>query len=198
MPKLTLNYEGETVVCDLSKVDRKTVYGYKETLTLDEEGHPCRWATLARDGMTLIPAGGKGAGYLSPEGRWRDKGALSPVDVEGNPLDEVPSTFKAPVTLAETASVDAFYEYNIRLVYALSGEGFPEALLRALSAGTIFTFPFSYRGGLLSDTAFLLQGVDSTCWLLVGKRNKVQYLDYQAVVLPPEDEEDDDLLSFEF
>ncbi len=200
MPELSLVLNGQSCACALAKVERASLYGFKKTVSLDEEGNPCTWARLARDGMTLIPSGGVASGYVSPDGLWRSKADLSPVDIEGNALEEAPSTFSAPVTLEETASLDLFYEHDIRLVYALSGvEG---ALREALEAGTIFTFPFSYRGGLVSDQAFLLQGHDETFWLLVGKRTRVQLFDYHAVVLPAGDDEDgesdEDLLSFDF
>ena len=183
MPALQLQFQGASVACDLDKIDRSKLYGYIDTEVVDEQQRPCRLATLASDGRTLMPSGGIALAYVSPNGLWRDKGDLKAVNLEGAAIEPVISTFKAPVTLDQTASAEDLLDHNIRMSYLLTPEGegtaFPEALLSELAAGKIYTFPFSYRGGLTADTAFLLRGQDELIWMLVGKKTRVQLVSFE-------------------
>jgi hypothetical protein len=195
MPELQLIHEGASIACDLDKVDRSKLYGYVDTEVLDERQRPCRLATLASDGRTILPAGGIALAYVSPNGLWRDKSDLKAVNLEGAPIEPVISTFKAPVTLSETATAEDLLDHNIRMTYRLTAEAeIPTSLMTAIDAGTIFTFPFSYRGGLTADTAFLIGGHDGGLWLLVGKKTKVQLVGFeqQAALTPESDSEEEE------
>lgn len=198
MPALQLQYHGASIACDLSKVDRSKLYGYIDTEVLDEQQRPCRLATLASDGRTLLPSGGVALAYISPNGLWREKSDLKAVDLEGKDIQPVISTFKAPITLDQTATAEDLLDHNIRMSYLLTPEGeaaeFPPALLAALAEGKMFTFPFSYRGGLTADTAFLLQGQDGSIWMLAGKKTNIQLVSFeqQAALADEADTEEDD------
>ncbi|MFZ4764980.1 MAG: hypothetical protein ACOYMN_08495 [Roseimicrobium sp.] len=198
MPALQLLYQGVPITCGLDKIDRAKLYGYVDTEVLDEQQRPCRLATLASDGRTLLPAGGVAQAYLSPNGMWRDKSELMAVDFAGVEIEPVPSTFKVPVALEQAATAEDVLDHNIRMSYLLSPEGegaaFPSALLQALEGGAIFRFPFSYRGGLTADTAFVLRGHDGGVWMLVGKKTAVQLIGFeqQAALVPESDSGEDD------
>ncbi len=198
MPALQLQFNGAAFACDLNKIDRSKLYGYIDTEVLDEQQRPCRLATLASDGRTLMPAGGVALAYVSPNGLWRDKGDLKAVNLEGAPIEPVISTFKAPVTIENLATAEDLLDHNIRMSYLLTPEGdgaaFPAELLQELAAGHIFRFPFSYRGGLTADTAFLTQGQDGTVWMLVGKKTNIQLISFeqQAAITTDSDAEEED------
>lgn len=195
MPDLQLQFQGAELTCGLNKVDRSKLYGFVKTEVVDENEEKCALATLANDGRTLIPAGGVALAYVSPTGFWRDRGNLKPVNLEGEEIEPVTSTFKAPVDLTETATIEEYLDHNIRMAYALEpkteeGEAtFPEDLVKELETGTIYRFPFSYRGGLTADTAFLLQGADETIWMLVGKKTDIHLIDFQQTGGVVEEEE---------
>ena len=124
--------------------------------------------------------------------------------MNGDPIEGVTSTFKEVVDLKEESTVENFLDHNIRMVYELSPEeerAFPKSLLTALQEGKIFTFPFSYRGGLTADAAFILEGADEAVWMLVGKKTDVHFISYEQAggVADPGDggeEEDDEDLDF--
>jgi hypothetical protein len=193
MPKLTLLYDGEEVICEISKVDRDKLYGYVETIVLDETGEKCQLASLANDGKTIIPKGGTSLAYLSQHGQWLTKADLQAVDKEGVPLEPVQATFKAPVSLEQKVSIDEFLQHDIRLAYLMEAVGgLPFGLQDQLDRGEIFTFPFSYRGGWSEDTAFMLEG-DGVPWMLVGTPIEiVYYTNDQPTSLAQEPEDDDD------
>ena len=100
--------------------------------------------------------------------------------------------------------MEDYLSHNIRSVYVLdSPEGFSDKLVRALEAGKIFRFPFSYRGGIEPDEGFLFTGHDSTIWLALGKPTHIRLVglsDSSAVVSEAsggdEEEEEVDLMDF--
>ena len=178
--------------CDLSfalnKVDRSRLYGSKQTEALDEHGRKCELATLANDGRTLVGYGGTGFGYLDVDGKWTDKSQLSPVDLEGNEIEPIPSSFDEPIKLFDTATPDVYLEHDIRLVYQLESTDDISDLLGELKRGTMFAFPFSYRGGLEPDTAFMLLGDDGNMFMTVGNSTKFKFVGLQQSAVAVDDE----------
>lgn len=183
--------ESETAFA-MGKVDRGKLYGSRSLETLDADGQRCNLATLASDGRTLIPNGGTAMAHLSPSGEWVDNDTLAAVDREGHPLPKLPSSFEGPIALEETVDEDHLLEHSIRLTYALAPEAAPTgALAGALAEGTIFTFPFSWRGGFDTDPAFLLQSEEGDIWLLIGDPNTIRLVGLeQAAACGPEAEEE--------
>jgi hypothetical protein len=205
MPTLTLIFQGKSLAFILEKIDRDRLYGYVEIETADDAGQPCTQALLAGDGHTLARPGDTALTYLSPEGLWRDRSQLHAVDArDGTPLISVKSTFACPVNLDEVpvgpdapprsdpnkiATLDEYLSHMIRLVYRLileSGSAGP--LLAELEGGTIFTFPFSYRGGDLASTGFVLLGRDASIYLAVGQPCAVDYATLDAPAAIAEDD----------
>jgi len=184
--------------------DQKIECGRVDIETLDMDGGRCALATLANDGKTLIPFGGTAFGYVNPDGEWITRNDLNPVDQDGAPLSEVPSSFDGPIILAERASEEEFLDHSIRLSYALTPEtDFNGEFLKCLNDGQIFKLPFSYRGGVTADPAFVLKGGDDTVWLLIGSTSTIEFvaLEQAAICAATQDEDsidedDDDELDF--
>lgn len=197
---LVVRFGGVEVPLGLQRVDRSDLYGYVEVETFDDQGRPCSLATLAQDGRTLIGPGGAASAFLSPEGRWLDRGELRPLDLEGQVLEPVPSSFSEPVEIGERATIDRLLEHDIRTVYLLHPEAAGGPLQAALEAGEVFTFPFSYRGGLNPDTAFLLKGADGSLFMLVGSPAQIEFVGRaETAAVVEEDEgaaEEDDSVDF--
>jgi hypothetical protein len=175
----------------LNKVDRSKLYGYKETEALAEDGDRCELATLADDGCTVVGRGGTGIGQLSADGHWCDKQTLKPIDPEGKQIKPVPSSFSAPIRLFETASVGEYLDHTIRLVYHVTTEDDVNELVAELKKGTLFSFPYSYRGGLVADAGFLLLGEEDNIFLVVGNPTRLEFIGLQQVAVVDEDEEEE-------
>ena len=194
---LIVRYAGQEIPLQLEKVERADIYGYTDIESYSPTGELCRLATIAQDGRTMVGPGGTAMGYMSPDGMWVERGSLSPVTIEGEPLTSVPSTFSAPVDLTERATVEQLLDHTIRSVYLLSPEADWGGLRTELAAGTVYQFPFSYRGGLNPDAAFLLQGADQNLFLLVGSPSRVEFVGLAQAAPAAEAEEvaeeDDDL-----
>lgn len=191
---LVFQFEDSVVSFDMVKVDRSKLYGFKELEVNDGEGNPCELATLADDGKTVIGKGGTGIGQISSDGIWCDKTQLMPVDIEGEEITPVTTSFGTTIPLEQTATLDTFLNHNIRLCYIMESEDLHESLMEKLKNGTIFQFPYSYRGGLVADTGFLLLNSDGQIFFLVGDPTAVEFVGLQqaaSVVAETADETED-------
>jgi hypothetical protein len=196
---LMVRFNGIDYSLELEKVDRARLYGYVDTEVLDEEGQKCEMATLTGDGHTLVGRGGTALAQVSPGGFWREKKSLLPVDPRGQAIQPVRSTFEAPVELDKRATLEDYLAHNIHLVYRLSSEQDVSPLIEELRAGSLFTFPFSYRGGLEASVGFLLLGSDGNLFLVSGSPASFQFVGLgqsAAVVEDAPAEEDEEELDF--
>ena len=197
---LVVTCEGAAFPLALSKVERSDLYGFVEVETLDEQGKKCALATLADDGRSVIPSGGTAIVTLSPEGNWVDKKTLAPTDNQGKRIQPVPSSYTAPVPLEKAATIDEYLSHDIRAVYQLSSETDLGPLLDRLQAGTIYQFPYSFRGGLEPDTAFLLLSAEGAPFLALGSPTRLEFVGFEqsAAITGDEDagEEEEESLDF--
>jgi len=189
---LVFQYGGRELSFALNKVDRAALYGHKEVEVRNEDGKVCELATLEDDGRSVVGRGGTGLAYISADREWCDKANLKPIGLEGNEITPVGSSFGAPIPLVQKASVNDYLDHKIRLVYHLTSEDDVSQLLEDLNRGTIFSFPYSYRGGLQADAAFLLVADGGKAFMVVGNRVEMQFLGLQQVGALTEDEGDDD------
>ena len=187
-----VRYGGGELAFTLNKVDRARLYGYKETEVLDEQDRKCELATLADDGRTVVGRGGSGLGYLSADGEWCEKSALKPIDLEGNEISPVVSSYSAPIEQIEPATVDDYLAHNIRLLYLLESESDLATLRQELAKGVILKFPYSYRGGLEADAGFLLAADDWSLFMAVGNPTRIELIGLQQVAVVEEEENDVD------
>jgi hypothetical protein len=200
MPRsLTFQLNGADIACSPEKVDRSKLYGFIDVEALDGKGRKCSLVTLADDGRTLVGTGGSAFGQLSPDGEWLDKATLKPVDVAGKQITPVPSSYSAPVPLTQTATIEEYLSHNIKGVYVLRAETDVTALAAELKKGTIYTFPYSFRGGLEADVGFLLAAADGQLFLAVGQPTTIHFVGLeQAATLSEEEttEESDEDVDF--
>ena len=197
---LVFKYRDGEIAFAMSKVDRAKLYGFKEVEVLDDDGHKCELATLAGDGRTVIGKGGTAMAYVSSEGNWCERSQLKPVNLEGNEIEPVPSSFSEAVALDDKVSIEDYLEHNIRSVYQMDSEDDTSALMDELKAGAIYKFAYSFRGGLEADAAFLLTNGDGELFMAVGNPTTVEFIGLQQTAgVAAEDEaaeEEGDLMDF--
>ncbi len=189
---LVFKIDGQEIAFDMNKVDRTKLYGYKDLEIIDEHGEKCEMATLAEDGHTIIGRGGTGIGYLTADGLWCDKSQLQAVDLSGQPIAPVPSSFLTPIELAEPTTSDEYLAHTIRGIYAMSSESTSSLLIDKLKSGAIYKFAYSYRGGLEADTAFLLCNDAGDVFMAVGSPTVIDFIGLEQAAAVVEDESTED------
>jgi len=187
---LTFGLDGATYTAAPTKVDRRKLYGWTQTVALDDSGRECTLASMDGSGTFIIPPGGTGLGVLGPGGQWVERSSLKAVTMDGADAPLKPSSFDAPVDLITQAKADDLLDCNIVAVYQLD-DG--EALAAALG-DRIVTFDYVYRAGYTSSRAFVLAS-DGVAFMLVGYRNDFEFLGLNqadAIDEPEESDESDD------
>lgn len=205
MPRsLDFEHAGRSFSAELLKVDRTKLYGEVDVETFDMDDQPCALATLARDGRTIIPYGGTASAYLNEDGLWVERDTLVPVSPDGKKLPEVPSTFDHTSLLDNEVTPETYLNHAIRLSYLLKpDEALPDELQKALNGGAIFQIPFSYRGGVSADPAFVLSGEKDTLWLMIAEPSDIDFVGFEQAAIckataNTEQTEDDDDNVFDF
>jgi hypothetical protein len=198
---LVLTFGGADIPFALSKVERSDLYGFVEFETLDEQGRKCTMAMLADDGRRVISSGGSAIVSLSPEGHWVEKKTLIPTDNQSKRITPVASSYSAPVPLEKTVTIEEYLSHDIRSVYQISSEGADFGpLMDELKKGTIFQFPYSFRGGLEPDAGFLLLAADGTPFLAIGSPTKLEFVGFDQTAAITSDEdgggEDEEAVDF--
>ncbi len=175
--QLVLSLDGREFPVSLIKIDREKLYGSVEIEAFDEKGREAQLRVLAADGKTLIDKGGTALTTVNEKGTSVDRSTLVAVDEDGDTIEPVPSSFNAPNVL-DRATTDDYLAQMVKSVYLLQPPeegGDIEYLLDHLDGEQIFTFPFSWRGGLDYDKAFII-GADSEAFMVVGKQAEFKFL----------------------
>ena len=193
MPRqLILNLDGTDIPVTIRKIDRDDLYGEIDIEAFDEKGNPASLMMLASDGKTLIDKGGSALAVLDRKGNSIERDSLRPVDLHGNEIEPVKSSFETPSKLSK-AVVDEYLALIVKSVYLLEPvedeKGF-KALKDLLGSGQIFKFDFSYRGGVDFDSAFVV-GNKSDAFMIVGRQAEFRFakLNQTAALYSVEEQE---------
>ena len=173
--ELVLSLDGQRFSVSFRKIDREQIYGSIEIEAFDEKGNPAQLLVLAADGKTLLDKGGTALATLDEKGNSVERNTLKAFNLEGGELPLVESSFSVRNDL-EVADVNDYLAQLVKSVYVLDPfEGSDiNYLLDHLSAGLIYRFPFSYRGGTEYDNAFVI-GNGRDAFMIIGKQAKFQY-----------------------
>lgn len=188
---LVLSLDGQNYPVFLVKIDREKLYGRVEIEAFDEKGREASLRVLAADGKTLIDKGGTALATINDKGDSVDRPDLIPVNSDGEKIEQVKSSFLEP-NILEPATVEDYFLQIVKSVYlVLPNEGSNlKDLHDQLSGKRMFTFPFSWRGGVEYDNAFVI-GSGSEVFIVVGKQAEFQFVKLnQAAVLDSEEEQE--------
>jgi len=188
---LILSVDGREFPVQIVKINREDLYGSVEIEAFDEKGKPAELLILAPDGKTLIGKGGTALATLDAKGNSISRTELNVVGANGEELPRVTSSFEQPNELRK-AEVDDYLSMIVKSVYSIdaAGEESISHLVDLLSDGRIYRFPFSYRGGVEYDDAFVI-GNGKDAFLVIGKQAAMQFAKLgQAAVLEPIEEEE--------
>jgi len=188
---LILSIDGEDFPVTIVKIDREKLYGKVEIEAFDEKGNEASLRVLAADGKTLIDKGGTALATITDKGDSVDRNDLIPIDADGERIEQVPSSFTQRNELRR-ATVEDYFTQIVKSVYLVGTFETNDIspLHDHLSDNRMYTFPFSWRGGIEYDNAYLI-GSGGDIFLVVGKQAEFQYVKLnQAAVLDSGEEEE--------
>jgi len=192
MPRpLVLSLDGREFDVRILKIDREKLYGKVEIEASDEKGNPAQLLVLAPDGKMLIDKGGTALSTVDENGDSISRADLVAVDEDGQKIETVPSSFNQTNVL-KRANVEDYLSQLVKSVYWLDPveKEDKKYLQDHVSAGLIYNFDFSYRGGTEYDNAFVL-GNKSDAFMIIGKPAELEFVKLnQAVDLDPTDEQE--------
>jgi hypothetical protein len=193
--KAEFSINGQSIIAELTKVDRKKIYGWSAIEVFDENGSKCNLAGLA-EGQFVMPSGSTALVTLNSKGETVSKDTLIGVDSDGKKVEKVPSIYDEKVMLRE-ATVDEYLSMAVKSVYQLQVDENKEALLNELNKGKIYYFVFNYRADYEGDDAFLISnGTD--VFAVTGMSADLEFIgleDNEQELVPEEAEavEEDDM-----
>ena len=188
---LILTLDGEEFPVTLVKIDREKLYGKVEIEAFDDKGREASLRVLAADGKTLIDKGGTALATITDKGDSIDRNDLVPINADGEKIEQVPSSFGQKNEL-KPATVEDYFLQIVKSVYLVGPYELANitALKDQLETGQMYTFPFSWRGGIEYDNAFMI-GNGGEAFLVVGKQAEFQFIKLnQAAVLESTEEEE--------
>lgn len=188
---LVLSLDGHDYPVSIVKIDRDKLYGRIEIEAFDEKGHEASLRVLAADGKTLIDKGGTALATVNDKGDSVDRSELIPIDDHGDAMEQVPSSFNQKNEL-KPATIEEYFTQIVKSVYLVGTFGTDDlsALYDHLSDGRIYRFPFSWRGGIEHDNAFLI-ATKGDIFMVVGRQADFHFVRLnQAAVLDAGEEEE--------
>ena len=193
--KAEFSINGQSIMAELKKVDRKKIYGWSSVEVFDENGSKCKLAGLA-EGQFVMPSGSTALVTLNAKGEAVSKSTLVGVDSNGKKVEKVPSIYDEKVMLRE-ATIDEYLSTAVKSVYQLQVDENKEVLLNELNNGKVYYFVFNYRADYEGDDAFLISnGTDA--FAVTGMSADLEFIgleDNEQELVPEETEavEDDDM-----
>ena len=194
--QIIVEQNGNRSTFDISKVDRKKLYGTRKRINLDPKEQPCTRASLTEDGSLLVRSGMIAMGYFDSQKKWIPNSELVGLDPEGNTVDLVPSTLGKPEKFEGPVSPQDVFDLQVNVVYALEPQEIEEKLKKALISGKVFRFCFNYRADYRAELAYLVAN-KTGFYALVGQPAPPEWCSLETQAHIHDDEEMEDDLDFE-
>ncbi len=183
-------------VFEISKVDRKSLYGYKKRIYLDDQGKECVRANLEEETGIVFANGDMTSCHVDAKGNYIDKKNLEAVDLNGKKVSKQESTLGNQVKLVPTTVEDAL-NLKVNSVYHLTPKDFDKELQTKLDKGEVFAFPFNYFADFKLEDGIILKG-DKDYFALIGRHTTCHWVGENSDEIPEEVEEfEDNDLDFE-
>ena len=110
---LTFSINDAEYAASPTKIDRKKLYGWTETLALDDHGNECKLVNTDETGTYIIPKGGTGLGILSQDGKWVNRSQLQALNQDGEPAETFPSSFSVTIKLEQKVTPEEYLNHSI-------------------------------------------------------------------------------------
>ena len=194
--EILLNLDKKKSSFEISKIDRKKLYGFKKRLFIDEKGKECSKANLEEETGIVFVNSDISSCYLDYKGNYLEKKDLEAINENGKKVEKQESTIGKEVNL-ESISIEDALNLKVNSVYILEPKDFDKNLQSKLDKGEIFSFPFNYYADFKLEDAIILKS-EKEYFALIGRKTSCHWIGENSDDLPEEVEEfEEDDLNFE-
>ena len=194
--EIFLNLDKKKSSFEISKIDRKKLYGFKKRLFIDEKGKECSKANLEEETGIVFVNSDISSCYLDYKGNYLEKKDLEAINENGKKVEKQESTIGKEVNL-ESISIEDALNLKVNSVYILEPKDFDKNLQSKLDKGEIFSFPFNYYADFKLEDAIILKS-ETEYFALIGRKTSCHWIGENSDDLPEEVEEfEEDDLNFE-
>ena len=191
---LTLNKKKSSF--EISKIDRKKLYGFKKRIFLDEKNKECSKANLEEETGIVFVNSDISSCYLDHKGNYIEKSNLEAINDNGKNVKKEDSTIGKEVNVNSITTEDAL-NLKVNSVYHLEPKEFDEDLKSKLDKGDLFSFPFNYYADFKLEDGIILK-TEKEYFALIGRKTSCHWVGEISDDLPEDVEEfEDNDLDFE-
>ena len=194
--EILLNLNKKKSSFEISKIDRKKLYGFKKRLFIDEKGKECSKANLEEETGIVFVNSDISSCYLDYKGNYLEKKDLEAINENGKKVTKKESTIGKEVNL-QSISIEDALNLKVNSVYILEPKDFDKDLKSKLDKGEIFSFPFNYYADFKLEDAIILKS-EKEYFALIGRKTSCHWIGENSDDLPEDVEEfEDNDLDFE-
>jgi hypothetical protein len=191
---LTLNKKKSSF--EISKIDRKKLYGFKKRIFLDEKNKECSKANLEEETGIVFVNSDISSCYLDHKGNYIEKSNLEAINDNGKNVKKEDSTIGKEVNVNSITTEDAL-NLKVNSVYHLEPKEFDKDLKSKLDKGDLFSFPFNYYADFKLEDGIILKS-EKEYFALIGRKTSCHWVGENSDDLPEDVEEfEDNDLDFE-
>ena len=194
--EILLNLNKKKSTFEISKIDRKKLYGFKKRLFLDDKGEECSKANLEEETGIVFVNSDISSCYLDHKGNYIEKSDLEAINENGKKVKKEDSTIGKEVDLNSITTEDAL-DLKVNSVYHLEPKEFDKNLKSKLDKGEVFSFPFNYYADFKLEDGIILKS-EKEYFALIGRKTSCHWVGENSDDLPEDVEEfEDNDLDFE-
>ena len=194
--EILLNLNKKKSTFEISKIDRKKLYGFKKRLFLDEKNKECSKANLEEETGIVFVNSDISSCYLDHKGNYIEKSDLEAINENGKKVKKEDSTIGKEVNLNSITTEDAL-NLKVNSVYHLEPKEFDKNLKSKLDKGEVFSFPFNYYADFKLEDGIILKS-EKEYFALIGRKTSCHWVGENSDDLPEDVEEfEDNDLDFE-
>ena len=194
--EILLNLNKKKSTFEISKIDRKKLYGFKKRLFLDDKGEECSKANLEEETGIVFVNSDISSCYLDHKGNYIEKSDLEAINENDKKVKKEDSTIGREVNLNSITTEDAL-NLKVNSVYHLEPKEFDKNLKSKLDKGEVFSFPFNYYADFKLENGIILKS-EKEYFALIGRKTSCHWVGENSDDLPEDVEEfEDNDLDFE-
>ena len=194
--EIFLNLNKKKSSFEISKIDRKKLYGFKKRMFLDEKNKECSKANLEEETGIVFVNSDISSCYLDHKGNYIEKSDLEAINENGKKVKKEDSTIGKEVNLNSITTEDAL-NLKVNSVYHLEPKEFDKNLKLKLDNGEVFSFPFNYYADFKLENGIILKS-EKEYFALIGRKTSCHWVGENSDDLPEDVEEfEDNDLDFE-